>query len=184
MKPKFKVGDLVAIGPEGFEFVGKIVETRGSDLTVQDPFFGSRLAWKKRDCRLWTPEPESLLYIPSGRRKMALSRYDQELTDACTSEHPDHRYSGQIRGVPMYWTAWCSICEHKGYNSNGAHNKANADMTSEHVKAITERAQALYAEQLAQPPRARKLPRCICPTCGTEHINRTPDAVNEEPPCR
>ncbi len=75
------------------------------------------------------------------------TRTKEQLISACTADHPDHRYLCEIRGQPCLWTAWCSICDSKGYNDKGQHNQPNADMRPEYVAAVREAAILVCQEQ-------------------------------------
>src|SRR5271155_3063845 len=80
------------------------------------------------------------------------------LTNICTQTHPDHEVlPPPIGGEPRFWTVWCSICEERGYNSNGQHNCANPEMSPEYLAEAR-------AWVLTYPVKPTK--RTKCPTCG------------------
>jgi hypothetical protein len=86
------------------------------------------------------------------------------LTERCTAAHPDHElFQPPTNGEPRFWTVWCSICDAKGFNSNGRHNLPSLEMSDAYLVEAKEWA-ANYT-----PPSRRHRERCKCPTCGKLH---------------
>ena len=88
-------------------------------------------AYRKMTKRIRPFRPRSVL----EKWMHETNRTAKELTERCTSTHPDHEFLlGPISGERQFWQAWCSICDKKGIPTG----PANPEMSAAHIAAYDE----------------------------------------------
>lgn len=89
-------------------------------------------------------DPQIPLRVPDGLKAA-------QLTELCTSEHPNHRCLFQLGGHPYFWIAWCAVCDRS--NDEGPPSDIDADYLAQANKWAAE---AFAIDEAKRAERKRK----------------------------